>query len=73
MPSEIRDAAGESIAEIRQIFLSPDVDENVTIEFGKPDFAGVVKFLCDEREFSRERVQSALDRAWGGAQGGLGF
>jgi flap endonuclease-1 len=73
MPSEIRDAAGENVVEIRQIFLSPDVDENVTIEFGKPDFDRVIKFLCEEREFSRERVQSALDRAFGAEQKGLGF
>lgn len=73
MPPEIRDAAGENVGEIRQISLSPDVDENVTIEFGKPDFDAVVKFLCEEREFSRERVQSALDRAFGDAQKGLGF
>ena len=64
MPSEIREAAGENVAAIRQIFLSPDVTENVTIEFGRPDFRGVIQFLCEEREFSRERVQAALDRAW---------
>jgi flap endonuclease-1 len=64
MPVEVRDAVGPDLNDIRHIFLSPEVDENVTIEFGKPDFDGVVKFLCDEHEFSRERVEAALKRAW---------
>jgi flap endonuclease-1 len=64
MPQEIQDAAGPDRDEIRRIFLSPEVTEDVTIVFGTPDFDGIIRFLCDEREFSRERVQSALDRAW---------
>ncbi len=38
MPSEIREAAGDNVEEIRRIFLSPDVDEQVTIEFGNAGF-----------------------------------
>jgi flap endonuclease-1 len=64
MPTEVQNAVGPDVAEIRRIFLSPGVTETVTIEFGTPDFDGVIRFLCDEHEFSRERVQSALERAW---------
>jgi flap endonuclease-1 len=64
MPVEIRDAAGPNVNEIRRIFLTPEVDEKVTVEFGSPDVDGIFKFLCEEREFSRERVLAALDRAW---------
>lgn len=63
MPEEIRQAVGD-IAAVRQIYLSPDVTDDYDIEFGEPDFDGVVAFLCGEREFSRERVTAALDRAF---------
>jgi flap endonuclease-1 len=65
MPPPIREAAGDGAAEIRQIFLKPDVTSDYSIEFTRPDFEGVLKFLCDEREFSRERVSAALERAFG--------
>jgi flap endonuclease-1 len=64
MPPEIRDALGPSLPEIRRIFLEPDVTDHYEIEFRKPDLDGVVRFLCDEREFSRERVTAAMKRAY---------
>jgi flap endonuclease-1 len=64
MPAEIRDAIS-SFELIREIFLHPDVTDDYTITFDKPDMAGIVRFLCDEREFSRERVEAALGRTYG--------
>ena len=64
MPEEIQAAAGPNIQEIRHIFLSPEITEDVTMESGLPDWAAVEKFLCDEREFSRERVRAAMQRAF---------
>jgi flap endonuclease-1 len=64
MPSEIRDGIGPSLGEIRRIFLEPKVTEDYEIEFAKPDWDGIIHFLCDEREFSRERVTAALKRAY---------
>jgi len=64
MPEEIQAAAGPNIQEIRHIFLSPEITEDVTMESGSPDWAAVEKFLCDEREFSRERVRAAMQRAF---------
>jgi flap endonuclease-1 len=63
MPAEVRDAVG-SVTQIRQIFLKPDVTDDYQVEFSTPDREGVLRFLCDEREFSRERVSAALDRAF---------
>jgi flap endonuclease-1 len=65
MPAEIRDAVGPGVSDIRQIFLSPDVSSHFSIEFVSPDLNGIIQFLCVEREFSRERVQAALERAFG--------
>jgi flap endonuclease-1 len=63
MPDEIRAAAGDVDA-VRRIYLSPDVTDRFTIAFGEPDVPGVLDFLCGEREFSRDRVTAALDRAF---------
>jgi flap endonuclease-1 len=64
MPSEIQATLGAGVEEIRQIFLNPDVTDRYDIEFRQPDFDGIIKFLCEEREFSRERVEAALDRTF---------
>jgi len=65
MPGPIREAAGPNVAEIRRIFLSPEVSNILRIEFRPPDAEGIRRFLCEDREFSRERVDSALERAFG--------
>ena len=63
MPAEIRDAVGD-VTSLRQIYLRPDVTDEYSIEFGEPDLDGIVRFLCDERQFSRERVTDALARTF---------
>jgi flap endonuclease-1 len=64
MPLEVQEAVGPGVAEIREIFMKPDVTDDYDIEFRQPDFDGIIKFLCEEREFSQERVQAALDRTF---------
>jgi flap endonuclease-1 len=63
MPDEIRQAVGDVDA-VRAIYLAPDVTDDYDVRFDAPDRDGVVAFLCDEREFSRDRVNAALDRAF---------
>lgn len=65
MSAEVRDALGAGVTEIREIFLRPQVSDDYTCAFNPPDRDGVVRFLCAERECSRERVTAALDRAFG--------
>jgi flap endonuclease-1 len=66
MPAVIRDALGDPVVvnEVRQIYLTPDVTAAFDIEPFEPDLAGIVRFLCDEREFSRDRVVAAIDRTF---------
>jgi flap endonuclease-1 len=66
MPDEIRNGIGdlETIDEIRRIFFHPDVTDDFNVSPAEPDLAGITKFLCDEREFSRERVSAALERTF---------
>jgi len=46
--------------EIRRIFLNPDVTTNYRIEWREIDREGVKRMLCDEHDFSEERVEKAL-------------
>ena len=66
MPEEIRSGVGdpEVVNEIRSIFLNPDVIDDFDVREAEPDLDGIVRFLCDEREFSRERVTAAIDRTF---------
>jgi flap endonuclease-1 len=64
MPAEIREGAGPLVTEIRGIFFHPDVIEHYSVSFTQPDREGIVRFLCDEREFSKDRVTAALERAF---------
>src|SRR5262245_3343964 len=64
MSAEIREGLGPGISEVREIFLRPQVTDDYGCVFTPPDRDAIIRFLCDEREFSRERVIAALDRAF---------
>jgi flap endonuclease-1 len=48
--------------EIRKIFLEPKVSEVSEIKFGEPNYSGIVSYLSGERSFSRDRLESSLNR-----------
>ena len=50
----------EGAEEIRRIFLEPSVQPEVAIEFRDPEPDAVRSMLCDEHDFSRERIDAAL-------------
>ena len=66
MPEEIRQAIGDAdaIEQVRRIFLNPEVTDAFDVLPDEPDLDGIVRFLCEEREFSRERVGAALARTF---------
>jgi len=66
MPSTIRQSLGDPalLDEVRRIYLSPAVTDAFEVGPFEPDLPGIVHFLCDEREFSRERVAAAIDRTF---------
>jgi flap endonuclease-1 len=66
MPDDIRERVGDpgTINEVRHIFLYPDVTDTFDVAQREPDLAGIVRFLCDEREFGRDRVNAALERTF---------
>jgi len=63
LPPEVRDALGP-VDEVRRIYLQPAVTDDYTVEPGPCDADGIVRFLCEERVFSEQRVRAALARAF---------
>jgi flap endonuclease-1 len=71
MPDEIRGAFGADLDDLRRIYLEPDVSNESRVEFRSCDAEAVVRFLCDEHAFGRDRVAAALERAFGRSQNGV--
>jgi len=51
----------DEVQEIRRLFLSPEVTDDYEIKFRKVDYDRVIQFLCEEYDFSEERVKKALN------------
>ncbi|GFO97806.1 flap endonuclease-1 [groundwater metagenome] len=50
------------LAEIRDLFLHPDVTPDYELKWRKPDASAITKFLCEGHDFSSERVSKAVER-----------
>lgn len=48
--------------QIRKIFLEPKVADVQEIIFGQIDFKGLTSYLCAERNFSLDRIETSLNR-----------
>jgi len=46
---------------IREIFLEPEVTDDYVIKF-EDELGDVKEFLCEERDFSEDRIESALEQ-----------
>ncbi len=58
----------EPIEEIREFFLNPPVTDDYSVRFGEPDEDGIIEFLCEEHDFSRERVEKAIEKLKSGVK-----
>ncbi len=47
---------------VRAIFLHPEVNESYALTWRTPDAEKVKAFLCDEHDFSEERIQKVLEK-----------
>lgn len=52
----------ESKDEVRRIFLEPEVSDDIDLTFRDPDGEGVRRMLCDEHDFSKDRIDVALEK-----------
>ena len=50
------------VEEIKNLFLNPRTTDEYSLEWNKPDVAGLLGFLCAEHNFSQQRVMSAIDK-----------
>ena len=56
------------VEEIKELFLNPRVTDDFSLEWNKPDVAGLIGFLCGEHNFSQQRVMSAVEKMQKGAE-----
>ena len=52
----------ENVPEIREMFLRPQMTSEYSLQWQQADMEGVKKLLCDEHDFSQERVTLALEK-----------
>ncbi len=52
----------ENLEEIRNFFLDPKITRDYKIEFREANREKVIEMLCEEHDFSRERVEKALEK-----------
>jgi len=50
-----------SVDEVKSIFLNPPITDQYEINFKEPNIEGIIEFLVEEHEFSRERVEKELN------------
>jgi len=53
----------QQLDRIREIFLKPAVTTSYKLQWRETDVESLVRFLCGERDFSEERVRTAVERA----------
>jgi flap endonuclease-1 len=61
-PPEVRAQLPQNLGAIREFFLHPPVTEMAHVPAHRFDSEGARRFLCDERDFSRDRVDRVLAR-----------
>lgn len=62
MPDEIKIKLPRNYQKVRSVFLEPDVSENYEISYSELQEGEIYRFLCEERDFSQKRVQTAVER-----------
>jgi flap endonuclease-1 len=62
LPDDIRVKINDHYGEVRELFLKPEITSNYNMAPGSLKEDEIYTFLCDERGFSRERVEKAVNR-----------
>ena len=50
------------VQEVKKLFLEPETTDDYAVEWETPDSDAVTALLCDEHDFSRDRVADAVER-----------
>jgi flap endonuclease-1 len=62
LPPNVKLEVPEDFEEIRNLFLYPPTTNDYSLEYGELQEEALLHFLCEERDFSPERVQPVIDR-----------
>lgn len=50
------------LEQVRAIFKNPEITDDFKLEWNAPDRDGIFRFLCDEHDFSHERIENGLGK-----------
>jgi flap endonuclease-1 len=62
LPADILERVPDIYPSIRDLYLNPPIVEDYNVEQGELREDELVSFLCDERAFSRDRVETVIKR-----------
>lgn len=62
IPRDVRIRVPEEFAEVRQVFLQPEVTDDYRLSWSRLDAEAVRRILCDRHSFSVDRVDSVIAR-----------
>ena len=62
LPAEVREQLTPDIDAIRDLYLHPPATDNYSLDEKPVQEEELIRFLCDERSFSRERVETVITR-----------
>lgn len=62
LPNSLKQSLPENYGEVRNIFLHPPVTDNYVLEYGELQEDALYHFLCENRDFSKDRVKTVVDR-----------
>jgi len=62
IPRDILPKAPENYAEVRRVFMQPDVKKEYSVKYSGLDEAWLMEFLHSEKGFSRDRVAKLIER-----------
>jgi flap endonuclease-1 len=63
LPTEIKSRIeNQNYQAVRRLFLQPQVTSDYTLRYTELNEEGLYRFLCDQRDFSRERVETVIQR-----------
>ena len=63
LPSDIKSQLeAQNYQTVRRVFVQPEVTQNYTIKYQEPNEDGLYEFLCEQRDFSKSRVETVIQR-----------
>ncbi len=62
LPSDVRSRVSERFESVRRIFLEPNVVSDYDLRYSDLWEEELYRFLCEERDFSKKRVETVVQR-----------